>query len=91
MIARRLVIAGRVQGVGYRDWLVSEATARGVHGWVRNRADGAVEALLHGEADAVAGLLAACRAGPRHAGVTGIEDHPADPPPSPGFRRLPSA
>ncbi len=91
MIARRLVIAGRVQGVGYRDWLVSEAALRGVHGWVRNRADGAVEALLHGEADAVAALLAACRLGPRHAEVTGIAEHPADPPPSPGFRRLPSA
>jgi acylphosphatase len=90
MIARRLVITGRVQGVGYRDWLVIEAGLRGVHGWVRNRRDGAVEAVLYGQPDQVALLIAACGEGPRHAAVDSVEDHPADPQP-PGFRRLPTA
>jgi acylphosphatase len=91
MTARRVLIAGRVQGVGFRDWLVGEAARRGVHGWVRNRRDGTVEALLHGAAEAVADLLAACREGPRYAVVTAIEESPAEPPSAPGFRRLPSA
>ncbi len=91
MITRRLVITGRVQGVGFRDWLVEEATRRGVHGWVRNRHDGAVEALLHGHPAMLAGLLAACREGPRHASVSDVAEHAAAPPDAPGFHRGPSA
>lgn len=90
MSAKRLTITGRVQGVGYREWLVRQAEALGISGWVRNRRDGAVEALVYGEVDAVEELLRACRQGPRQAVVTGIEEHLADPPEEPGFRRLPT-
>jgi acylphosphatase len=90
MTARRVLISGRVQGVGFRDWLVSQARRRGVHGWVRNRRDGSVEALLHGDAAALADLLQLCRAGPPHARVDDLAEHPADPPAEVGFRRLPT-
>ncbi len=62
--ARRVVITGRVHGVGYRDWLVSQACALGVSGWVRNRRDGGVEALFDGDEAAVEELLRLCRRGP---------------------------
>ncbi|MCS6932307.1 MAG: acylphosphatase, partial [Acetobacteraceae bacterium] len=76
MIARRLAIAGRVQGVGFRDWLVAEATAAGLSGWVRNRTDGTVEALLAGEAEAVARVAEACRRGPPAARVERVAEEP---------------
>jgi acylphosphatase len=87
MRAKRVVIQGRVQGVGYRDWMVAQAQQRGVHGWVRNRPDGSVEALLYGDVDAVEELLRACRRGPRMAAVTRIEEDWAEPPEEPGFTR----
>ncbi len=87
MKAKRVVIQGRVQGVGYRDWLVAKARALGVDGWVRNRPDGSVEALVYGEVDAVEELLRACRRGPRMAAVSRIEEDWADPPEEPGFIR----
>lgn len=90
-MARLLIIAGRVQGVGYRDWMVVEAIRLGIAGWVRNRVDGTVEALLEGEEDAVEELLRACRRGPRLARVDMIEEAAAEPPAEPGFRRLPTA
>lgn len=88
MSARRVVISGRVQGVGYRDWLCAQAEALGVAGWVRNRPDGAVEALIDGEEGAVQELLRACRRGPRHAQVTDIDEKLSEPPEQPGFIRL---
>jgi acylphosphatase len=87
MRARRIVISGRVQGVGYRDWMVTQARSLGVAGWVRNIPGGAVEALVYGEADAVEELLRACRRGPRSAAVSKIEEAWADPPAEPGFSR----
>ena len=90
MIARRLAITGRVQGVGYRDWLVGEATAAGLSGWVRNRADGSVEALLAGDAQAVARVADVCRTGPPAARVATVEEDEAAPPATRGFRRLPT-
>ena len=90
MTAKRLVIAGRVQGVGYRDWMVEAAAALGVSGWVRNRLDGTVEAVVHGPAAAVEELLRACRRGPRFARVDAIEEAPAEAEGAPGFRRLPT-
>ncbi|MBY0332049.1 MAG: acylphosphatase [Acetobacteraceae bacterium] len=90
MRARRLRIEGRVQGVGYRDWLEREAGRLGLDGWVRNRTDGSVEALLAGEEPAVQALLSACRRGPPLARVDAIEESLAEPPDQPGFRRLPT-
>ncbi len=87
MRAKRLVISGRVQGVGYRDWLVAEATRLGVDGWVRNRPDGTVEALVYGDIPAVEELLRHCRRGPRTAAISRIEETWADPPEHPGFVR----
>ncbi|HET6183564.1 MAG TPA: acylphosphatase [Acetobacteraceae bacterium] len=87
MIAKRVVIKGAVQGVGFRDWMVARARLLGVDGWVRNRPDGAVEAVIAGDADAVEELLRACRRGPPAARVTSITDELADPPPGPGFVR----
>ncbi len=91
MSARRVRITGRVQGVGYRDWMVDEAMRLGVHGWVRNRRDGAVEALVAGEEAAVQALLLLCRRGPRLARVDDIAEDFAETPPEPGFHRLPTA
>jgi len=85
MAAKRLIIAGRVQGVGYRQWLTARAEAAGLSGWVRNRSDGTVEALLAGETAAVEELVRQCRRGPRLAVVSSIE-----PPAEPGFRSLPT-
>lgn len=73
MIAQRVVITGRVQGVGFREGLVATAQSHKVAGWVRNRLDGSVEALLQGETHAVERTIAWCRHGPRAARVTGVD------------------
>jgi len=75
--ALRIVVHGRVQGVWYRGWMVDEARARDLSGWVRNRRDGTVEALLVGPEASVRDLIEACRSGPPAARVRGIEEHPA--------------
>ena len=90
MNAKRLIISGRVQGVGYRDWMVERARALGISGWVRNRVDGSVEALVAGDVAAVEELSRLCRRGPRMAEVTSIEEEMADPPESFGFRQVPT-
>ncbi|MBX2805779.1 MAG: acylphosphatase [Hyphomicrobiales bacterium] len=66
-------IEGRVQGVGYRAWTQSAALDLGLAGWVRNRRDGAVEAVIQGEPDKVAEMLRKCRTGPLGASVTRVE------------------
>jgi acylphosphatase len=76
---RHVLIRGRVQGVGYRAWTELAARERGLGGWVRNRRDGAVEALLTGETAAVEAMLVACRAGPPAAQVDHIEELAAEP------------
>jgi acylphosphatase len=90
MKAHLLRIEGRVQGVGYRDWMHREAERLGVQGWVRNRPDGSVQALVAGEEGAVQALLTLCRRGPFLARVDRIEETLTDPPPEPGFRQLPT-
>jgi len=88
--AQRLVIRGRVQGVGYRDAAVQAAFECGVHGWVRNRRDGSVEALLIGDSAAVEAAVAACGNGPRLAEVSSVERSPATDDGSSGFVALPT-
>ena len=68
-VARRWLVEGRVQGVGYRMWLQREAEAAGVEGWVRNLSDGRVEALLRGAAESLDRLERLARRGPPHARV----------------------
>lgn len=63
MIRRRLSITGRVQGVFYRAWFVDQARGLGLGGWVRNRSDGSVEAVVHGTAEAVEAIVAKAREG----------------------------
>ena len=72
-VMRQVVIRGQVQGVGFRAWTEYTALERGLQGWVRNRRDGAVEALFVGPADAVAAMIAACHQGPRGSRVDGID------------------
>jgi len=72
---RRVVIRGRVQGVGYRDWTRYVARDRGIEGWVRNRQDGSVEAVFAGTPEAVASMISACRKGPSNAMVQSIDEH----------------
>jgi acylphosphatase len=78
MAARHLQITGRVQGVGFRYSMQSEATRIGVHGWVRNRRDGSVEALLQGSEEAIAALTGWARRGPPGARVEGVRVSNAD-------------
>jgi acylphosphatase len=90
MKAAHLIITGRVQGVGYRDWLVKQARRLGLDGWVRNLGHNQVEALLAGETAAVAECLHACRRGPALAMVASIREEIAAPPAEPGFVKRPS-
>jgi acylphosphatase len=72
-VRRRIVVRGRVQGVFFRDSTEKEARSRGVSGWVRNRDDGAVEAVFEGDADAVEALVGFCRSGPSRADVDDVD------------------
>ena len=88
----RLTITGRVQGVGYRDWATTTARRLGLSGWVRNRTDGAVEALIVGEDNAVGAMIDACRRGPTLAQVDNVDVEPIDLDILPqGFMQLPTA
>jgi acylphosphatase len=86
----RLRITGRVQGVGYRAWALQLAARLGLRGWVRNRADGSVDALAIGEDDAVARLIEACREGPFGARVTDVAISDAEDDGSTGFTAKPT-
>lgn len=73
-----IIVRGRVQGVGYRNFTQLEALALGVAGWVRNRENGDVEAVFAGPTAAVNELCARCRQGPRHAIVESVDVSAAD-------------
>jgi len=88
--AVRLRITGRVQGVGYRAWAMQMAARLGVRGWVRNRADGSVEALAIGEDDAVERMIEACRQGPFGARVGDVAVGEAEDDGSVGFAPKPT-
>lgn len=85
MKAKRLRIEGRVQGVGYRQWMAATAARLGVEGWVRNHPDGMVEALIQGEADAVEEMQRLCRRGPPGAAVALLHETLVEPEPWEGF------
>jgi acylphosphatase len=74
-VRRRAIVSGHVQGVFFRDATRSEARRLGLAGWVRNRADGTVEAVFEGDPEAVARALAFVREGPPRARVEGVEVH----------------
>jgi len=67
--ALRVIVSGRVQGVGYRAWAVTEARKLGLKGWVRNRHDGTVEILLSGDENSMRRMVGACHSGPPFAKV----------------------
>ena len=76
----RLSITGRVQGVWYRGWTVSQARELGLAGWVRNVTDGSVEALVNGPKDTVDRLITLCHSGPPAARVEDVDVQVIDPP-----------
>jgi acylphosphatase len=76
-VHRYVLICGRVQGVGFRAWTEVTALERGLQGWVRNRRDGAVEALFSGLEAAVAATIDDCRAGPPGARVEVVDQRAA--------------
>jgi len=80
VIAQHLMIRGRVQGVSYRASAQAEGQRLGLHGWVRNRHDGSVEALVAGPSVAVAQFIAWARRGPAQAQVVEIDITPAEAP-----------
>jgi acylphosphatase len=86
----RVIVTGRVQGVGFRDWTERQALSRNLFGWVRNRADGSVEALFTGDAADVAEMLDTLWDGPRAGQVKGVEVFDTDEE-AREFRILPSA
>ena len=73
IVARRVVIGGRVQGVGFRMFAAARAAAEGIHGYARNMPDGRVEALIEGDAEAVDRVELALRRGPVHAHVESFD------------------
>ena len=77
-MATHLIISGTVQGIGYRESMRQEAQQLGVAGWVRNRRDGTVEALVDGDPDAVRKLILWAHQGPRGARISGVKATGAD-------------
>lgn len=89
-IAVRITVTGRVQGVGFRMWTVREAARRHIRGWVRNRQNGDVEALLIGIPADVETLIESCRVGPRMAEVLRLAREPASDDGSSQFHERPT-
>jgi acylphosphatase len=86
VVVYRVVLSGRVQGVGFRAWIERTARSLGLSGWVRNRRDGSVEALFAGSAAVVDDMISRCRRGPDHARVEVLERHEESEAPLPGFQ-----
>jgi acylphosphatase len=86
VIRRRVVVHGRVQGVFFRDSTRQQAEEAGVAGWVRNREDGTVEAVLEGDDDAVERIVDWVREGPGHADVERVEVAEEEPEGLSGFQ-----
>lgn len=90
MVVYRVVLSGRVQGVGFRAWTERSARSLGLSGWVRNRHDGSVEAVFAGPADLVDEMISRCRRGPDHARVEVLQRYEEETGPAPGFQIRPS-
>ena len=91
MVSRLLQISGRVQGVGFRYAMQQQGTRLGLSGWVRNRRDGSVEALVQGSDESVAALVAWARRGPAGASVAELQVADAEPQPTlAGFEQRPT-
>lgn len=90
-VVLRVRVHGRVQGVWFRGWTVEQASRLGLSGWVRNRVDGTVEALLRGPAEDVREMVRRCWTGPPAAAVTHVEETAETGPVEPGFRQWPTA
>lgn len=86
MARRRIVVSGRVQGVGFRWFVSRQAKSLGIAGWVRNNPDGTVELEAEGEVDALDKLEAALRQGPRLADVEDVKSVEVPPRGEGGFR-----
>jgi acylphosphatase len=82
----RVTIRGLVQGVFFRASCAEEAARLAISGWVRNTADGRLEAVFHGSDEAVERMIAWCREGPRHARVEGVDVRPEPAFEGSGFR-----
>jgi acylphosphatase len=89
-ISARVRIHGRVQGVWFRAWTAEQARSLGLDGWVRNRADGSVEAVFRGTQASVREMVARCRRGPPAARVARVEETPEAEPVPDGFAQLPT-
>jgi acylphosphatase len=85
VIRRRLIVHGRVQGVGFRWAIARAAESRGVAGWAQNRTDGTVEAVLEGEPEAVDSVVRLTREGPRGAQVERVDIAEEEPEALRGF------
>ncbi len=79
ILARRFLVRGRVQGVGFRWFVEREAHILGIAGWVRNNHDGSVEVLAQGTRDQLSGLHGRLREGPRAARVDAVDAVEASP------------
>jgi acylphosphatase len=79
VLARRYLVRGRVQGVGFRWFVEREAHILGIAGWVRNNPDSSVEVMAMGTQDQLAGLRSRLREGPRAARVDNVEEFEAKP------------
>jgi len=87
----RVIVRGSVQGVGFRAYAEMQAKALRLDGWVRNRSDGTVEAMLSGETAVIERMLMALRVGPPHSDVINVRSTPEEGTLEPGFRVLPTA
>ena len=86
MVAKHVNITGRVQRVSFRAWTCERARELGISGWVRNRSDGSVEALVSGSSEAVETLIAALHEGPPAAEVKEVRATETEAHAEPGFR-----
>jgi acylphosphatase len=88
---RHLIITGRVQNVFYRDWFTEQAIALGLDGWIRNRADGSVEAVVQGPSEMVETIIAKAHQGSPASRVAGVAVEEMSGPILSGFEQRPTA